>query len=71
MSTLSPIYTADESLLSVDHVGHISTPTIALPHTYYVPKLTLNLISVGQLCELGLTVLFSSTGCVVQDPQTG
>ena len=70
-SSFPVIYTANGSYLTVDHVGHVSTSTLSLPHTYYVRKLTLNLVSVGQLCDLGLTVLFSSTGCVVQDPQTG
>ena len=32
--------------------------------------MTINLISVGQLCDLGLNVVFSSSGCYVQDPQT-
>ena len=47
VSALPPIYTADGSLMSINHVGHVSTPTLALPHTFYIPKLTLNLISVG------------------------
>ena len=36
-----------------------------------MPALTLNLISISQLCEHGLTVTFSLTGCLVQDPRTG
>ncbi|XP_028119671.1 uncharacterized protein LOC114317169 [Camellia sinensis] len=39
-------------------------------YTYHIHALQLNLISVGQLCELGLTVTFSANGCLVQDPQT-
>ena len=70
-SSFPVIQTANGSAMTVDHVGHVSTSALSLPHTYYVPQLSLNLISVGQLCDLGLTVLFSSTGCVVQDPQTG
>ncbi|GFS36670.1 hypothetical protein Acr_00g0047390 [Actinidia rufa] len=65
------IHIANGSSMTVDHVGHVSTSTLSLFHTYYVPKLTINLVSVGQLCALGLTVLFSSTGCVMQDPQMG
>ncbi|KAF7123624.1 hypothetical protein RHSIM_Rhsim12G0169100 [Rhododendron simsii] len=64
------IQTADGSHMHASHVGHISTFTISLSDTYLIPKLTLNLISVGQLCELGLTVIFSATGCHVQDPRT-
>uniref|UniRef100_A0A2N9F7S6 Integrase catalytic domain-containing protein n=1 Tax=Fagus sylvatica TaxID=28930 RepID=A0A2N9F7S6_FAGSY len=38
--------------------------------TYLIPNLTLNLISVGQLCELGYDLWFGSSGCRVQDPRT-
>ena len=51
--------------MTVDHIRHVSTSALSLPHTYYVYNLALNLVSVSQLCDLGLTVLFSSTGCVV------
>uniref|UniRef100_A0A2N9FNR4 GAG-pre-integrase domain-containing protein n=1 Tax=Fagus sylvatica TaxID=28930 RepID=A0A2N9FNR4_FAGSY len=40
-------------------------------YTYLVPKLSLNLLSVGQLCELGLDLHFSNHGVDVQDPLTG
>ncbi|KAG5526084.1 hypothetical protein RHGRI_032397 [Rhododendron griersonianum] len=59
------------SHMHVSHVGHVSTTNVSLPDSYLIPALTLNLISVGQLCELGLTVLFSPSGCQVQDPHTG
>ena len=65
------IQTADGTPMSVSHIGKVSTSHTSLPDTYCIPKLTLNLISVGQLCDFGLTVLFSPTGCCVQDPQTG
>ncbi|GFS32293.1 hypothetical protein Acr_00g0021810 [Actinidia rufa] len=70
-SSFPVIHTTNGSSMTVDHVGHVSTSALSLSHTYYVPKLTINLVSVGQLCDLGLTILFSSTGCVVQDPRTG
>ena len=70
-SSFPVIYTTNGSSITVDHVGHVSTSTLSLPHTYCVHKLTLNFVFVGQLCDLGLTVLFSSIGCVVQDPRTG
>ena len=41
-----------------------------LPSVYHIPKLTLNLVSVGQLCDLGYSVSFSSTSCYVQDPHS-
>ena len=38
---------------------------------FHVPKVSLNLLSVGQLCELSVDVHFLSRGCFVKDPQTG
>ncbi|KAL5762227.1 hypothetical protein ACOSP7_018491 [Xanthoceras sorbifolium] len=69
--SLPVIYTADGSSMNVQTVGHISTNNLSLSNAYFIPQLTLNLLSVGQLCDLGLDVLFSSSGCRVQDPQTG
>ncbi|XP_010263725.1 PREDICTED: uncharacterized protein LOC104601921 [Nelumbo nucifera] len=51
--------------------GTVSTSCLSLPNTFLVPQLSLNLISVGQLCELGFEIHFSSRGCTVHDPQTG
>uniref|UniRef100_A0A2N9HCJ2 Reverse transcriptase Ty1/copia-type domain-containing protein n=1 Tax=Fagus sylvatica TaxID=28930 RepID=A0A2N9HCJ2_FAGSY len=65
------IYTADSSHMSVSHIGTISSPDLTIPDTYLVPKLSLNLLSVGQLCELGLDLHFSNRGVNVQDPLTG
>lgn len=56
--------------MNITHIGDAKTSCLHLPDTYLVPKLTYNLISVGQLCDLGLTILFSPSGCQVQDPQT-
>ena len=65
------IYTANSSHMSVSHIGTISSPDLTIPDTYIVPKLSLNLLSVGQLCELGLDLHFSNRGVDVQDPLTG
>uniref|UniRef100_A0A2N9GEJ7 Retrovirus-related Pol polyprotein from transposon TNT 1-94-like beta-barrel domain-containing protein n=1 Tax=Fagus sylvatica TaxID=28930 RepID=A0A2N9GEJ7_FAGSY len=65
------IYTADSSHMSVSHIGTISSPDLTIPDTYLVPKLSLNLLFVGQLCELGLDLHFSNCGVDVQDPLTG
>ncbi|XP_028064732.1 uncharacterized protein LOC114267861 [Camellia sinensis] len=70
-SNLPSTHTADGSQMHVRHVGYISTSNVSLPHTYLIPNLTLNLFSISQLCDLGLTVLFSPPGYVVQDPMTG
>ena len=65
------IQTVDNSCMFVSHIGGVSTSNLSLPNTFLVPKLSLNLISVGQLCDLGLDLHFSRTGCYIQDPQTG
>jgi hypothetical protein len=57
--------------MTITHIDHVTTPNLSLPETYHIPNLTLNLISVGQLCEKELTVIFSSSGVQVQDSQTG
>jgi hypothetical protein len=64
------IQTANGSHISASHTGSVSTPTLSLSYTYFILNLTLNLISVGQLCELGYDLWFDSSGCHVQDPRT-
>jgi hypothetical protein len=56
------IYTTDSSHMSVSHIGTISSPDLTILDTYLVLKLSLNLLSVGQLCELGLDLHFSNRG---------
>uniref|UniRef100_A0A2N9I2F7 Integrase catalytic domain-containing protein n=1 Tax=Fagus sylvatica TaxID=28930 RepID=A0A2N9I2F7_FAGSY len=68
---LPTITTADGSAMTVSHVGSISTPNLSISDVFCVPKLYLNLLSVGQLTELGLNLFFSSRGCLVQDSRTG
>ena len=65
------IQTTDDSIMIVNHIGNISTVHTSLPDTYFISKLTLNLIFAGQLCALGLNVVFSTFGCCVQDAKMG
>lgn len=65
------IYTADGTPMPVSHKGIISSLCLSLSDTFHIPKLSLNLLSVGQLCELGVDLLFTNHGVDVQDPQTG
>ena len=64
------IQTTNGSHIAASHTGSISTPTLSLFDTYIIPNLTLKLISIGQLCELGFDLWFGSSGCCVQDPRT-
>jgi hypothetical protein len=61
------IYTTDGSHKPVSHIGSICTLDLSVSDTYLVPKLSLNLLSVGQLCELGLELKFSNNGVDVHD----
>lgn len=69
VSYTSSINTADGSQLHVSLIGTIST-YLSLPTTFHILKLTINLIYVCQMCDLGLNVLFSSSSCHLQDPRT-
>ena len=66
----SVICTADGSIMNVKNIGTISTPSLSLSETFHVPALSFNLISVGQLCELGYRLVFDFSGVHVQDPRT-
>ena len=66
------IYTPDGTPMPVSHKGTISSPYLSLSDTFHIPKLSLlNLLFVGQLCELGIDLLFTNHGVNVQDPRTG
>ena len=68
---LITIYTADGTPMLVSHKGTIFSPCLSLSDTLHIPKLSLNLLSIGQLCELGIDLLFTNHGVDVQDPRTG
>jgi hypothetical protein len=70
LSHSSLIHIADGSIMNVKNIGTISTPSLSLPEVFHVPELSFNLISVGQLCELGYRLIFDFSGVHVQDPHT-
>ena len=63
-NTIAYIHT-DGSLEKDNQTGYISLPFLSLSNTYLVSKLNFNLIFVGQLCDLGSTLTFTSFGCFV------
>ena len=66
LTTHTPlIQTANGSHIFASHTGSVSTSTLSLFNTYLIPNLTLNLISVGQLCELGFDLWYGSSSCRV------
>ena len=48
-----PVMTADGTPMPLVGVGSIVTPHLSLPNVYLIPKLKLNLGSVGQKCDSG------------------
>ena len=64
------IYTVDGTPMPVSHKGTISSPCLSLSDTFHISKLSLNLLFVGQLCKLGIDLLFTNHGVNVQDPRT-
>ena len=53
-TSLPTIYTANDSPMHVSHLGNVSTPALSVSNVYQIPQLIHNLLSVGQLIELGL-----------------
>ena len=73
MSPLSsiPVMTADGTPMPLANVGSIVTPHLSLPNLYLIPKLKLNLASVGQLYDSSdYLIMFSGSFCYVQDLQS-
>jgi hypothetical protein len=62
---LLTITTTDSYAMTVSHVGSIFIPNLSVSDVFCVSKLHLNLLSVGQLIELGSNLFFSSHGCLV------
>ena len=56
------IYTIDGTPMPVSHKGTISSPYLSLSDTFHNPNLSLNLLYVGQICELGIDLLFTNHG---------
>ena len=61
------VMTTDGTPMLLVGVGSIVIPHLSLPNVYHISKLTLNLAYVGQLCDSGNLVTFSSSSCYVQD----
>jgi len=64
------VQTADGNFCTVTHQGHLATSQFSVSDVSLVPKLSMNLISVGQLADLNCVVGFDDTSCFVQDRRT-
>ena len=67
------IQTANGEYVSVDQSGPVTiSPSLKINNCLLIPRLSHKLLSISQLTrELNCTVLMSSSGCVVQNAQTG
>jgi hypothetical protein len=66
----SLIRIADGSTMTVKNIGTVNTPSLSVPKVFHGPELSFNLLSVGQLCELGYRLVFYFFGVHVQNPCT-
>jgi len=64
------VQTADGNFCSVTHQGNLVTSNFDVSGVSLVPKLSMNLISVGQLADLNCVIGFDDTSCFIQDRQT-
>ena len=64
-TSLPTIYTTNGSPMHVFHLRNVSTSALSVSNVYQIPKLTHNLVFIGQLIELGFSLIFSSNGVVV------
>jgi len=71
LSTSITVQTADGSTLPVLGHGTLLSSSFHVPIVSYVPNLTMQLISAGQLTDHGCRVIFDSDSCRVQDLSTG
>ena len=56
--------------MTVKNIGTINVLFLSVPKVFHMPELSFNLLSVGQLCELGYKLVFDFSGVHVQDPRT-
>ena len=65
------IRTTNGSTIFCHNIGSTSTSNLLVPKVFNVLNLSYNLISVGQLAELGYRIIFDYSRCTVQDLRTG
>ncbi|WP_460992087.1 hypothetical protein, partial [Staphylococcus aureus] len=65
------VLTADGTSLSVSGRGPLSNSSFHVPSVAHVPRLTMQLLSAGQITDLGCRVILDSDSCCVQDRHTG
>ena len=69
---VSPISIATTigSPISVVSIDSILSRALSISDVFYVPQLSLSLLSINQLSDFDFDIVFSSSTCVVQDQVT-
>ncbi|BAH91807.1 Os02g0616666 [Oryza sativa Japonica Group] len=77
LSSMSPpdtpltVQTANGTSLPVVDRGTLSTSSFRVPTVSHVPKLTMQLMSAGQITDHGCRIILEADSCCVQDRRTG
>jgi hypothetical protein len=65
-----PIRTVDGTLCDVTNKGSLSNPNFIVPNIFFVPDLSMDPLSVGQVTDHNYFVEFDDSSCLVQDRRT-
>jgi len=65
------VQTADGTSCPITSHGSLSTPHFSVPNVSFVPQLSMNLLSVGQITDQNCFIGFYDSSCFVQDRRTG
>ena len=65
------IQTADGTSCPITHQGSLSGSNFSVPNVSFVPQLSMNLLSVGQVTDHNCFVGFDDTSCFIQDRRNG
>jgi hypothetical protein len=64
------VQTDDGTLCHVTHKGSLSNSNFTVPNIFFVPELSMDLLSVGQITDHNCFVGFDDSSCFVQDRHT-
>ena len=67
LTLLLLLFKLNRTHMHVNHISLVFTFNLTFAYAYFLPTLILNIISVDQLCDLRVTVRFSSTSYVLYD----
>ena len=71
VTNATSIHTADGTLCHITHQGSLHSTHFYIPDVSYVPQLSMNLLSVGQIADMNCFVGFDDSSCFIQDRQSG